>query len=139
MQQSVIAVGTPQTFRTTVARALEVEAEDIGWAQSVTAAEEVLVEADRSAHVLVLSPEIKEPDALGLAEFVGRTAPMTAIVLVRERAGNGLLPAAMRAGIRDVVDLAGRGDARRRRARDRLDGEACARCAGTARATVAAR
>ena len=105
MQQSVIAVGTPQTFRTTVARALEVEAEDIGWAQSVTAAEEVLVEADRSAHVLVLSPEIKEPDALGLAEFVGRTAPMTAIVLVRERAGNGLLPAAMRAGIRDVVDL----------------------------------
>jgi pilus assembly protein CpaE len=105
MQQAVIAVGTPQTFRTTVARALEVEAEDVGWAQSVTAAEEVLVDGDRAAHVLVLSPEIKEPDALGLAEFVGRTAPMTAIVLVRERAGNGLLPAAMRAGIRDVVDL----------------------------------
>jgi pilus assembly protein CpaE len=55
--------------------------------------------------VLVLSPEVKEPDALGLAEFVGRTAPGTAIVLVRDHTWNGLLPAAMRAGIRDVVDL----------------------------------
>ncbi len=106
MQQSVLAVGTPQTFRTTVARALEVEADDVGWVQSVTAAEEILVEAGQQpVDVLVLSPEVKEPDALGLAEFVGRSAPMTAIVLVRERAGNGLLPAAMRAGIRDVVDL----------------------------------
>ncbi len=105
MPQTVLAVGTPQTFRTTVARALEVEADDVGWVQSVTAAEEILVEKGDPVDVLVLSPEVKEPDALGLAEFVGRTAPMTAIVLVRERAGNGLLPAAMRAGIRDVVDL----------------------------------
>ena len=104
-QQQVIAVGTPQTFRTTLARALEVEPEDIGWVQSVTAAEEVLVESDEPAHVLVLSPEVKEPDALGLAEFVGRAAPMTAIVMVRDKSWNGLLPAAMRAGIRDVVDL----------------------------------
>jgi DNA-binding NarL/FixJ family response regulator len=96
-QQSVIAVGTP--------RALEVEPEDVGWVQSVTAAEEVLVGADDPVNVLVLSPEIKEPDALGLAEFVGRAAPMTAIVMVRDKSWNGLLPAAMRAGIRDVVDL----------------------------------
>ena len=48
---------------------------------------------------------MKEPDALGLAEFVGRSAPGTAIVLVRDHTWNGLLPAAMRAGIRDVVDL----------------------------------
>jgi pilus assembly protein CpaE len=48
---------------------------------------------------------VKEPDALGLAEFVSRSAPMTSIVLVRDKAWNGLLPAAMRAGIRDVVDL----------------------------------
>src|SRR6185312_8503841 len=51
------------------------------------------------------SPEVKEADALGLAEFVGRTAPGTAIVLVRDHTWNGLLPAAMRAGIRDVVDM----------------------------------
>ena len=75
--------------------------------------------------VLVLSPEVKEPDALGLAEFVGRTAP-----------GHG-----DRAGPRPHVERAaarrdarrdprrGRHDAghrrapRRGRARDRLGGE----------------
>jgi pilus assembly protein CpaE len=103
--QSVIAVGTPQMFRSTLARALEVEPEDVGWVQSVTAAEEVLVASDEPVDVLVLSPEVKEPDALGLAEFVGRAAPMTAIVMVRDKSWNGLLPAAMRAGIRDVVDM----------------------------------
>ena len=102
---SVIAVGTPQTFRSTLARALEVEPDDIGWVQSVTAAEEILVGADEPVNVLVLAPEVKDPDALGLAEFIGRTAPMTAIVMVRDKSWNGLLPAAMRAGIRDVVDL----------------------------------
>jgi pilus assembly protein CpaE len=105
VQQSIIAVGTPQSFRTTLARALEVDAEDVGWAQSVVAAEEILVESYEPVDVLVLSPEVKEADALGLAEFVGRTAPTTAIVMVREKSMNGVLPAAMRAGIRDVVDL----------------------------------
>jgi pilus assembly protein CpaE len=105
VQSSVIAVGTPQSFRSTLARALECEPEDIGWVQSVTAAEEVLVEGRTPIDVMVLSPEVKDPDALGLAEFVGRTAPMIAIVAVRDKGWNGLLPAAMRAGIRDVVDM----------------------------------
>jgi pilus assembly protein CpaE len=104
-QQPVIAVGTPQSFRATLARALEIDQEGIGWVQSVTAAEEVLVETGEPIDVLVLSPEVKEPDALGLAEFIGRASPMTAIVMVRDKSWNGLLPAAMRAGIRDVVDL----------------------------------
>jgi len=102
---SVVAVGTPQSFRQQLARALEVEVEEIGWVQSATAAEELLINAYNPVDVLVLSPEVKEPDALGLAEFVGRTAPGTAIVLVRDHTWNGLLPAAMRAGIRDVVDM----------------------------------
>ncbi len=105
IQQQVIAVGTPQSFRAALARSLEVEDDAVGWVQSVVAAEEILVESDHSAHVLVLSPEVREPDALGLAEFVGRVAPMTAVVVVRDKSWNGLLPAAMRAGIRDVVDL----------------------------------
>jgi pilus assembly protein CpaE len=102
---SVVAVGTPQSFRQQIARALELEAEEVGWVQSATAAEELLINAYGPVDVLVLSPEVKEPDALGLAEFVGRTAPSTAIVLVRDHTWNGLLPAAMRAGIRDVVDM----------------------------------
>ena len=101
----VIAVGTPQSFRQQIARALEIDAEEVFWVPSATAAEEALVVADDPVDVLVLSPEVKEPDALGLAEFVGRSAPATAIVMVRDHTWNGLLPAAMRAGIRDVVDL----------------------------------
>ena len=104
-EASVVAVGTPQSFRQQIARALEVEPEEIGWVQSATAAEELLINAFTPIDVLVLSPEVKEPDALGLAEFVGRQAPGTAIVLVRDHTWNGLLPAAMRAGIRDVVDM----------------------------------
>ena len=102
---SVVAVGTPQSFRQQIARALELEGDEVGWVQSATAAEELLINAYATIDVLVLSPEVKEPDALGLAEFVGRTAPSTAIVLVRDHTWNGLLPAAMRAGIRDVVDM----------------------------------
>jgi pilus assembly protein CpaE len=105
IQQQVIAVGTPQTFRSALARALEVELDAVGWVQSVVAAEEMLADSDHPAHVLVLSPEVREPDALGLAEFVGRMAPMTAVIVAREKSLNGMLPAAMRAGIRDVVDL----------------------------------
>jgi pilus assembly protein CpaE len=102
---SIVAVGTPQTFRQQLARALEVEQDEVGWVQSATAAEELLIHAFSPVDVLVLSPEVKEPDALGLAEFVGRQAPGTAIVMVRDHTWNGLLPAAMRAGIRDVVDM----------------------------------
>jgi len=104
-EASVVAVGTPQSFRQQIARSLELEADEVGWVQSATAAEEMLIQAYAPVDVLVLSPEVKEPDALGLAEFVGRTAPGTAIVLVRDHTWNGLLPAAMRAGIRDVVDM----------------------------------
>ena len=105
-QQHVIAVGATQSFRAALARSLEVETDEVGWVQSVIAAEEILAEQnDHTARVLVLSPEVKELDALGLAEFVGRTAPMTAIIAVQEKASNGFLPTAMRAGIRDVVDL----------------------------------
>lgn len=104
-EASVVAVGTPQSFRQQLARSLEVEPDEVGWVQSATAAEELLIHAFHPVDVLVLSPEVKEPDALGLAEFVGRQAPGTAIVLVRDHTWNGLLPAAMRAGIRDVVDM----------------------------------
>jgi len=101
----VIAVGTPPTFRQQVARALALASEQVEWLPSVTAVEELLGDRQERADVLVLSPGIKELDAFGLAQFLGRTSPTTAVVLVRERAPNGILPPAMRAGIRDVVDL----------------------------------
>jgi len=60
-EASVVAVGTPQSFRQQIARALEVETEEIGWAQSATVAEELLINAFTPIDVLVLSPEVKEP------------------------------------------------------------------------------
>lgn len=101
----VVAVGAPPTFRQTVARALERDPQDVEWVPSVSAAEGFLAQKPGAVQVLVVSPIVKEADAYGLADFVARTTPSTAVVMVRDRALNGLLPAAMRAGVRDVVDL----------------------------------
>ncbi|MEX0832522.1 MAG: hypothetical protein WD276_01405 [Actinomycetota bacterium] len=101
----IVAVGTPQMFRHQVARALDADPDSLEWVPSVTAAEELVSEASDAVAVLVLSPEVKDEDALGFAEYVSGSSPTTAVVLVRDQSWNGMLPAAMRAGIRDVVDL----------------------------------
>jgi pilus assembly protein CpaE len=101
----IIAVGPPPTFKQQVARALGRDADQVSWVPTVTAAESSLSERAGAASVVVLSPVVKESDAFGLADFVNRTSPATAVVMVRDQALNGLLPAAMRAGVRDVVDL----------------------------------
>ena len=106
----VIAVGAPPTFRHQVARALAVDPETVPWMPTVSAAESSLSDNGRAPHVLVLAPSIKEPDAFGLAEFVGRSSPTSAVVMVRDHATNGLLPTAMRAGMRDVIDLSRGGE-----------------------------
>ena len=100
----IVAVGTPQTFRGQVARALDIEVESIDWVPSVTAAEEYL-SGESLVDLVVMSPGVKEADAIGFADFATRTSPATAVVLVHEGKLNGSLPRAMRAGIRDVVDV----------------------------------
>ena len=101
----IVTVGPPLTFRQQVARALGNDPDTIEWKPTVAAAEGVMSERERPPSVVVLSPGVKEPDAFGLAEFFGKASPTTAVVLVRENELNGTLPAAMRAGIRDVVEL----------------------------------
>ena len=98
-------MGAPQTFRQQVARTLEIEPDDVAWMPSVTSIEESLLAGREWADVVVLSPGVKDPDAIGLAEFMVRTSPTTSVVLVRDRSPNGMLPVFMRSGIRDVVDL----------------------------------
>lgn len=100
----IVAVGS-QSFHQQVARALSLGPDAIERVGSVTAAEEALGNGKGPADVLVLSPSVKDPDAVGLAEYVSTEAPTTAVVIVRERAPDGLVPTAMRAGVRDVVDL----------------------------------
>ena len=102
----VLAIGTPPTFRQDVARSLDMSPDSVDWLPSVTAAEEFIVVRHMSPHVIVLSAEVKDPDALGIADFIQRSTPTTAVVMVRDRASAALLPAAMRAGVRDVVDPA---------------------------------
>ncbi|HMC37629.1 MAG TPA: hypothetical protein VKK30_07140, partial [Actinomycetota bacterium] len=91
--------------RQQVARTLEIEPDDVAWMPSVTSIEESLLAGREWADVVVLSPGVKDPDAIGLAEFMVRTSPTTSVVLVRDRSPNGMLPVFMRSGIRDVVDL----------------------------------
>lgn len=100
----VLAIGTPHTFREQVARSLRLEDDRVDWLPSVTAAEESIVVANLAPHVLVLSHEVKDADALGIGDFVGKSSPTTAVLLVRDSQTPGLLAAAMRAGIRDVLD-----------------------------------
>ncbi len=98
----VIAVGAP-TFRQQVGLALDSAPEDVGYQPSTTAARDFL--AAGRADVIVVSPEISEHDALDLAEHVARTVPTTAVIIARHYLSNGFLTHAMRAGVRDVVDL----------------------------------
>lgn len=103
LEPRIVAVGSPPTFRQQVARTLRLDQERVEWVPSVTSAEDFLASGSAAA-LMVLSPDVKEADAIGLAEFTTRHAPATAVVLVRDHPANGLLPVAMRAGIRDVVD-----------------------------------
>ncbi|MDQ3660038.1 MAG: hypothetical protein M3454_03055, partial [Actinomycetota bacterium] len=66
----VVAVGPPQAFKIQIAQALEADPEDIHWVPTVTAAEEMLGERNggRTPGLLILSPEVKDVDALGMAE-----------------------------------------------------------------------
>ncbi|MGH2749421.1 MAG: AAA family ATPase [Actinomycetota bacterium] len=104
-QPRVVAVGPPQTFKVQIAQALETDPEDVQWVPTVTAAEETLSNGHRGPDLLVLSTEVKDVDALGMAEVCARSSPATIVILLRDQQLNGLLPSAMRAGIRDVVDL----------------------------------
>ena len=103
-QPRVLAIGTPHTFRGQVARSLKVEEDSVDWLPSVTAAEESVVVTNLAPHVLVLSHEVKDADALGIGDFISTSSPTTAVVLVRDQPTPGLLSAAMRAGIRDILD-----------------------------------
>ena len=111
---SVIAVGGRPTFRHQVARALERDVDGVDWTATVSAAESAMEDRHQPPNVVVLAPGVKEVDAFGLAEFMGRTSPASAVLLVRNQVSNGLLPVAMRAGVREVVDLSQGGEELRR-------------------------
>ena len=105
MTQRLLAVGNPPLFRHQVAQAVDAEADSIEWVEEPDAARMRVAEARGDITTVVIAASIDEEDALELAVDVNDTFPTTAVVLVRETPMNGALPDAMRAGIRDVVDL----------------------------------
>lgn len=105
MRARIVSVGAPPTFRQDVARGLGIGPELIEWVPTAAACQELFARQDGTPEIVVLSPAVKDQDALDLAESVARMAPATAVVAVRDRPADGFVPLAMRAGIRDVVDL----------------------------------
>jgi DNA-binding NarL/FixJ family response regulator len=101
---SIIAAGTPVSFREEVARAIAVEPGEIGWLQSMPAIEEYLMSAHAPVDLIVLSPEVHEANAVPMVEFVARASPHTSIILVRDHVSDGLLAVATKVGFREVVD-----------------------------------
>lgn len=100
----VVVVGEP-TFRQQVAQAMGLPAETLSWAADAAAVEKTMVDASGETHLVAISPQVVETDALQIAEFTNRVSPATAVVLVRSMTPNGSLTRFVRAGIRDVVDL----------------------------------
>jgi pilus assembly protein CpaE len=105
MTARIISVGAPPTFRQEVARGLGIAPELIEWVPTVAACQESFSGSGDSPEIVVMSPAVRDQDALSLGDSVSRVAPTTAVVVVRDRLPDGFLPLAMRAGIRDVVDL----------------------------------
>lgn len=101
----LLAVGNPPFFRHQVAQAVDGSMETVEWVEDLEDARDRVAQARGDIGTVVISSTVDEEDALELAIDVNETFPATAVVLVRETSMNGGLPEAMRAGIRDVVDL----------------------------------
>jgi pilus assembly protein CpaE len=93
-----------------VANALGTELDDVQWATGTIDGRQLLSTSPETVDLVVLSPELAEREALELADWIRSAAPATGVVLVRAQHLNGSLSAAMRAGVRDVVDLSAEGD-----------------------------
>jgi pilus assembly protein CpaE len=94
----------PLSHRDRAAEALGVEPERVRWLPSATAAEAFLSDHRGSTFILLLTPRIKREDAFGMAEYVARLDPATGMVLLGDRSDEGFLLAALRAGVREVVE-----------------------------------
>jgi pilus assembly protein CpaE len=100
----LVVVGMPLSHRDRAAQSLGVESEWIRWLPSATAAEAFLSDHRGSTFVLLLTPGIKREDAFGMAEYVARMDPATGTVLLADSPNEDFMLAALRSGVREVVD-----------------------------------
>jgi len=101
----VVAVGGDEEFVPLVARALGAAPDDVIAVPSVAGAERAMTERRDLFDVVVLAPSVLEEDAGGIAEFVSKEVPATALVVVRDSPVDGAFPRLVRRGARDVVDI----------------------------------
>jgi len=101
----IISVGSSPTFYRDVTEALRARPEDVNWVQSVDNFGPHFKEQRGQTELVIISPEVDHDRALEIARTVNASAPPTATVLVRTSPLNGSMQDAMRAGVRDVVDL----------------------------------
>lgn len=97
----IVAIGPSVELRQEVATALDTSLGNVGWLSTTDSARELF--HTQSPDVLVLGADVSEEDALDFAEYAQVASPTTAVVIIRKTAVDGLLPAFMRAGVRDVV------------------------------------
>ena len=101
----VAAVGGDESFSPLVARVLGANPDDVTTIASVAIAERAIAEGDRPFDVVVLAPSVREEEAAGIAEFVSKEIPTTAVIVVRDAPVDGAFPRLIRSGARDVVDI----------------------------------
>lgn len=109
MTQRVLAVGGPPSFRATVGSMLSTSEDDVLWVSNAGDVDGLLADAE-APYAVIVAPEIEEQDAIALGRRLSSIAPTTAVVVLRKGLNNGFVPSAMKAGIRDVIDLTGEED-----------------------------
>lgn len=100
----ILAVGGQASFVDDIAAALEIEPTELLWAATTEQADE-LVASSSALYAVVVAPEVPNDDALDIACSVVAGSPATAVIVTRRHSANGFIPAAMRIGVREVVNL----------------------------------
>lgn len=100
----ILAIGGQESFVGDIAGALGIESTDLVWAPTTQEAD-ALVAGSSPLYAVVVAPEVPNDDALDIACSVVAGSPATAVIVTRRGSANGFLPAAMRIGVREVVNL----------------------------------
>ncbi len=100
----ILAVGGEESFVGDVADALGVEPAELEWAPTTQEADRFVARSS-PLYAVVVAPDVSNDDALDIACSVVAGSPATAVIVTRRSSANGFLPAAMRIGVREVVNL----------------------------------
>jgi pilus assembly protein CpaE len=106
----VIAIGGGPSFKGKAA-AMIAPTGSVTWFADRKGAEAAIVSEHEPALVILVAPDVDPSEVLALGGVVAQKAPTTAMVVLRSSVKNGFLPAAMKAGVRDVIDLSSDEDA----------------------------